>query len=362
MRLDALTGLRWWAAFGVFMFHMRLFAPLPFLSPFALLGHFGVMFFFILSGFVLTLSSAQSVKPGSFYWRRFSRIWPANFVALLLAIPVYYSFNPNPDQWWIKAVSIPILLLSIPIIQGWWRDPTILFSGNPAAWTLTCEFFFYALHPLINRFLGKAGLRALLGIGIGVFIVGLAFNAASVSPAGGWTQSVPFPVARLNEFVLGMVIGAAVRLGYLTKIPSWIAFVLLAGFAIALGFIDGFAVHSWLAVVLSDYRTPILTLIFCFTIGVVASKNARGEKSVLQWRPLVILGEWSFAFYLVHATCITLLRNFIGARHASWTNLGWYAILLVFALVVAGALHLLVERPVEKRLRNWWDARRAVTA
>ena len=28
-RLDALTGLRWWAAFMVFLFHIRVFAPLP---------------------------------------------------------------------------------------------------------------------------------------------------------------------------------------------------------------------------------------------------------------------------------------------------------------------------------------------
>ena len=28
-RLDALTGLRWWAAFMVFLYHMAVFAPLP---------------------------------------------------------------------------------------------------------------------------------------------------------------------------------------------------------------------------------------------------------------------------------------------------------------------------------------------
>lgn len=43
-RLDALTGLRWWAAFAVFAFHARKFAPLPGYSLMAY-GNYGVSFF-----------------------------------------------------------------------------------------------------------------------------------------------------------------------------------------------------------------------------------------------------------------------------------------------------------------------------
>lgn len=48
-RLDSLTGLRWWAAFGVFAFHMANLAPLRHQSLFNV-GYTGVSFFFILSG------------------------------------------------------------------------------------------------------------------------------------------------------------------------------------------------------------------------------------------------------------------------------------------------------------------------
>lgn len=67
----------------------------------------------------------------NFYWRRFARIYPAHFVALLLAIPVFYSFAPDPAEWWVKSFSIGILLLSVLLIQGWFSDPAIMFSGNP---------------------------------------------------------------------------------------------------------------------------------------------------------------------------------------------------------------------------------------
>lgn len=62
------------------------------------LGHYGVAFFFVLSGFVLTWSAKPTTTMPTFWWRRFARIYPASFVALLLAIPVFYSFDPDPHS------------------------------------------------------------------------------------------------------------------------------------------------------------------------------------------------------------------------------------------------------------------------
>lgn len=153
-RLDALTGLRWWAALMVFLYHMREFAPLP--GSIKLVfdqGYLGVTFFFVLSGFVLTWSMRPAVRLSTFYWRRFARIWPAHMVALMLAIPVFYTFSTIPEGSFLKPFDLGILLLSVVLIQGWWANPVILFSGNPAAWTLTVEALFYALHPWISRIL-----------------------------------------------------------------------------------------------------------------------------------------------------------------------------------------------------------------
>lgn len=71
-RLDSLTGLRWWAAFGVFLYHMQNFAPVPVLSQFAPYGNSGVAFFFVLSGFVLSYSAKETTTTRNFYWRRFA--------------------------------------------------------------------------------------------------------------------------------------------------------------------------------------------------------------------------------------------------------------------------------------------------
>ncbi len=208
-RLDSLTGLRWWAAFAVFIFHMRNLAPLP-IGDLAALGNYGVAFFFILSGFVLTWSARPTVNASTFWWRRFARIWPAHLVALLLAIPVFYSFSPDPSQPWVKPVSVGILLLSVVLLQGWSRDPAILFSGNPAAWTLTCEAFFYALHPAINRVVRTLNSRGALVVAGAVVAASLIAKVVIVFVPESGLGGVPWPVARLNEFVLGMLIARAI--------------------------------------------------------------------------------------------------------------------------------------------------------
>lgn len=130
--LRSLTGLRWWAAFGVFLFHMTVFAPLP-IYPIFDYGYYGVMFFFVLSGFVLSFSWKPQISVQTFYLRRIGRIWPSALVAFIFAVPVFYSFSPEQSSWWVKPFDVAILLLSLILIQGWWLNPLILFSGNPAA-------------------------------------------------------------------------------------------------------------------------------------------------------------------------------------------------------------------------------------
>ena len=65
-RLDSLTGLCWWAAFGVFAYHMANLAPVPWVRVLSF-GNFSVMLFFILSGFVLTWSANPSGTPQTFW-------------------------------------------------------------------------------------------------------------------------------------------------------------------------------------------------------------------------------------------------------------------------------------------------------
>lgn len=357
VRLDSLTGLRWWAAFAVFAHHMSNIAPLP--IDYALTyGSYGVTFFFVLSGFVLTWSARPGVSTSTFYWRRFARIYPSHFIALLLAIPVFYSFSPAADDWWVKPVNVGILALSFVLLQGWSRDPAILFSGNPAAWTLTCEAFFYALHPAINRVFGRLRVRGSLAVVGAVIAAAFLYRFGVMLFPGSWLAAAPLPVVRLSEFVIGIGIARAMLAGWKVRLsPLWCYLglvALLGGLVLAIR-LAGNPVAAFFVATANEW----IIVAFAATIAAVAWSDSTGKRSVMRWRPFVLLGEWSYAFYLVHATVIYALLSVVGPQPRGWSNLLWYAVLLVVTVAAAAALHYLVEKPCERALRSWWDARLA---
>lgn len=287
-RLDALTGLRWWAAFAVFFFHMRVFAPLP--GPISTVfnqGYFGVTFFFVLSGFVLTWSLRPGVPLSTFYWRRFARIWPAHIVALLFAIPVFYTLGAIPEGSFLKPLDVGVLLLSVLVIQGWWANPAILFSGNPAAWTLTVEFFFYALHPFLSKVLLPLAKRGALVVGSVAVAWAFAYRLGVTLWPESWLAVVPMPVTRLPEFVLGMAIAWAVRAGWRPRVHPVI------GVGVLLALVLGMAVGEALGVLLPlrVFGNEFITVGVGLAIVSLTGRALDGKRSGFESRWQVKLGS-----------------------------------------------------------------------
>lgn len=337
---------------------MRVFAPLP--GPITQVfdyGYFGVTFFFVLSGFVLTWSARPDVPTSTFYWRRFARIWPAHFVALLLAIPVFYTLQAIPEGSFLKPFDLGILLLSVVLLQGWAANPGIFYSGNPAAWTLTVEALFYALHPWVSRFLIPLAKRGAIILAAAVVSIAFAYRLGVALWPESALSAVPVPVQRVPEFILGMALAWAMRSGWRPRIHPFVGIgsMGLVIAAIILGArAGGGALFSYIPV----FSNEMFTVACALAIISLASASLRGKRASLFASPgQVKLGEWSFAFYLVHATFIYLALRVFGYQEPSWLNLLWFAGLLTIGLIGAWALHSFVERPVEKRMRRWKDKR-----
>lgn len=363
-RLDAITGLRWWAAFAVFLFHLRNLVPLPMpLADVAQFGYLGVTFFFVLSGFVLTWSWRAEVDRRTFWWRRFSRIYPLSVVTLLIALPVFYSFTPDPALPWVRPVDVGVLLLCLLLLQGWWRDPAILLAGNPASWTLTIEVFFYATHPFLMGGLRRLTRNGALLAALGVVAVAFLQKLGTLADPGGALAMLPPPVQRLNEFVLGMCLAWAFRRGWIPRLPVVLPLALMAAWftvvAVSHRAKGGEAVYG----IVSLYSDQVTTVLCGLLILTVASLELRGRTKAMRWRPIVALGEWSYAFYLVHATVIYAAIALFGRQTGGWRSaVLWAAIVLTVSLVLAWALHVGVERPLERRLRAWQENRRRAAA
>lgn len=281
-------------------------------------------------------------------------------VALVLAIPVFYTMGSIPEGSFLKPFDLGILLLSVVLLQAWSANPVVLYSGNPAAWTLTCEAFFYALHPWISKVLVPLARRGALLLAIGTVAFVFAFRAALVFDPESWLASVPLPVQRLPEFILGMALAWAMRSGWRPRIHPLIGIAALGGVVLLVLVSSRYFGEVRILHHIPSFTNEMFTVACGLAIVALASHTLRGGRSFFASRWQVRLGEWSFAFYLVHATFIYLFVTIFGFQDPSWANLGWFCILLGIDLVAAWALHALVEKPTEKRMRRWKDRRDAV--
>lgn len=355
-RLDSLTGLRWWAAFGVFLFHMHVFAPVPVLDLFARFGNYGVAFFFILSGFVLTWSARPGASTRNFYWRRFARIYPAHLVALLIGLPIFYRFGEvDPAQWWIKSFSVIAIVPAILLVQAWSANPLILFGGSPVSWTLTVEAFFYALHPAANRFLVRFGRAGASWLICAVLLSLLAYPALMMIDAQGWWAYVPLPLMRVGEFFLGMSLATLMRLGWKPRVSVAIPAVMLCIYSVFYVGLSRFELAPRLTKVIGNFENVFVIVMLCLIILSVAGRDLSGAPSVFRGRTVVNLGTWSFAFYLTHSTVMYAFASVVGVQAKSWANLIWYPPVLLLSILAAWLLFRFVEKPCEARLRRWGD-------
>lgn len=349
-RLESLTGLRWWAAFVVFVHHFNVFAPIPLVRDAAVFGTTGVSFFFVLSGFVLTWSYFEADTAPRFYWRRFARIWPLHLVTTLLAIPVFYGTSAAFQ----KPFDLSTILLTVVLLQAWAMSPAVYFGGNPASWSLSDEAFFYSIFPaVIRRFLRRRVWQlALIALACVVLTWVLYLALTHYPPEHRWVTklAIASPLYRVLEFLLGMATASAIRLGWRCRVPVWAAIALLAVVVLAL---TAWAGHPWWSTVARPVSigNQVTGPVYALIIAAVATRDLTRGGSWFSSPVLVRLGQWSYAFYLVHATIIYSAMWAFGKQGAGWSNAIWLLPLLPAGIAAAAALYHWVEHPVERRLR-----------
>lgn len=157
---ENLDGLRAIAALSVMFYHITKYVSTP-ESPVYLVwknligfngygGQFGVIFFFILSGFLISYLlfvekvNDGGVRIGSFYMRRILRIWPLYYFSILVGfyiIPYLFSTieeNANSLHYFIFASNFDRI-----------NSPTPSIQVLEVQWSVAIEEQFYLLWPLL---------------------------------------------------------------------------------------------------------------------------------------------------------------------------------------------------------------------
>jgi peptidoglycan/LPS O-acetylase OafA/YrhL len=358
-RLNALTGLRCFAAINIVFFHFSNPNWFGWLAPVVDAGFVSVSYFILLSGFVLGYNYNARARAGQLdrarFWKaRFTRIYPIYLLSLLLSLGTLgkeYGSHTH-GMFWAGIVLTPLLL------QGW--IPAISTFLNTPAWTMSAEAFYYAIFPWLARWKRPERIKPYLWKMAGVWMLGLvpgalyiAFNPDGIAHPdrwsyGPWLWALKYtPYAHVASFIFGVMLAELDELiARESRLRLWLG---LGGFAgiyglLTLGPLMPYAImHDGL----------LMPLFGCVVLG-LAGKNPLA--SLLGIRPLVFVGEASYCLYLLHFNLWNIVH---GSHILDWLHLTRFDPWLSYALLIAMAvatLHL-VEKPAQRQLRKWMGAK-----
>ena len=363
-RLPALTGIRIFAALAVYASHVEAPAGLPeFAKTFFVSGYCGVTLFFVLSGFVLALNYFDVMRrpnaSGTFQYfvARFARVYPLYVLILFFFVVRQHALGLGIDGWWRNALAI----------QAW--DPNLehAYAFDPPAWSISVEFFLYACFPLVVPLIARLKSPRSLLIAAGAVVAGMValagwfvINGVPIFPWDGssahrWLYRTP--LTRLGDFVLGIL---AARLYLQTRDRESVRRL---GAPLAIGAAAvAIALMCWPELVMTpwswDLAYALPAVVFIFGLA-VAPLSVPARFFALPF--IVLLGEASYAFYLVHHPAIGFLGGGTWDAWASPSVVVYEALVLGTILALAVGLHITIERPARtyiKRAFAWRPSRR----
>ncbi len=384
--LDALRGI---AAMAVVLQHSAEFIwpeYLKFSIGVFRLGEFGVILFFMVSGFIIPASLEKYDSVPRFWVGRFFRLFPLYWACVLAALvlaAVGRFYLPEP----FLAEPVRWTLVNLTMVQQFVEGPLVI----GASWSLAYEMVFYLAMsimllcganrrsvPIAVTLLGAAGIAGtylpgrlvtgdqgprgllvvlsvtaavvlvvlvkaqtnqhrMIGVGLAVVAVPLALN----QPERAWFSLLLFATMAVGTVLYRMSVGA---------IPRWQGWGVLAGAAVVMAVVHRVYVDPHiepLAGAYVTYKPEVLT--FGVAYGVFGLGLLLRGRS---WpRPLTYLGRISYSLYLVHTLVLYAVPWWSEAAAArlglpvTWLT---YATWVLLTVLVSAVTYKYIEDPFQK--------------
>ena len=351
--LHALTGIRYFAALYVAIYH---FVPVQSLPPIVQTlckaGFMGVSLFFILSGFIMYYNyarKADGLSKRSYWIVRFARIYPIYAIAMLISMPGFAKEAFGSIGKIFSPEFVPHFLARFLVVHSWF--PQFSERWNTPSWSLACEAFFYFLFPFIIPLAVRWSRVQTLAIYAACCVLALASPLiAEVGQLEHASAAFKFlyysPLMHLPQFVAGIALARIFVERYVViekyALPSFFSAVLVI-FALAIVFKEH-TIFTQCGVMIVPFSVVILSL-------------ASGENLISNFfasNTMQLLGDASYSLYILHSPIHGFMQKVMPVLDAKTGSLS--AALFIYLptiTLISVAAYYVVEKPARTAIRKW---------
>jgi peptidoglycan/LPS O-acetylase OafA/YrhL len=316
-RLYGIDLARSIAILGVVLVHCGLFEN----------GRFGVQLFFLVSGFLL--ADLGKLSGRDFLIRRGFRLFPLYWIILIL------FYRNDFDSFWQ-------LFISLTLIQSthW------IFTSTPGAWSISNEWIFSLLLPIIRRITRKKIFIIILFSWLGQLLSSfLVWRWGGVTSSEGETQYALYIwVNTLNPFinVSFFLIGIGLKKTFIPILKNrLIAFTIIIASQLSSLFLGLDMLFLW---------PPILWAIFSLCIG--WTPRSKITKYFVRF-----IGKRTYGIFFIHFIILAYLTEISWIQELSenlrlqqWTL---FAITFITSAIFADFCWRFIENPSIKISRRF---------
>ena len=352
--IKPLTSLRFFFALMVFLSHLGFLYGIDKNTEVALdsfvreyisfkEGYLGVSFFFILSGFILSYNYLDKFKNKTISYKnymraRFFRIVPLHWLTLIVSIFLSIAYIKDILNFLLKLGTNIFLLQSfIPVKEFY-------FGFNGVSWSISNEMFFYALFPFLTLWIYKNNRNyslATLSLTIPIFGLILYHN----HPNSHWLFYIN-PFFRIFDFIIGILLFKVYLKLKEFNFKINFTFVEITAILLLVCFVSfkdqvhqsfRWSIYYWI---------PMTWIILVFSL-------AKGLISkILSHKSLLLLGEISFSFYMIHQLVIKVLWALNFKLHFTKSSILITLLSFLISVVLSYIAYNFFEKPINKRFKK----------
>ena len=254
------------------------------IGPFDAGGDCGVAFFFMLSGFVISLGYGRQVREGTFHYghflrKRFWKLYPLHLLCLLF----WLIISKN-------AIDVRVVL-NLLLLQSWIPDAGYYFSCNSVSWFLSGLFFCYLLFPWAYKHVSKGWGACVLAAYVMVCLLTPYEKVNAILYVN--------PLVRFVDFYIGIVLCRIYEKGYsLQSGAVWMEWLLLLALVVLL------AVYPYVD---EKLRNAPMYWIVLVPMLLVFSKGQGPLSKLLKTKPMLMLASLSMPIFMTHQMLIGIL-------------------------------------------------------